>query len=348
MPPYLVPTNAGSTTSVGGFPINGNLDYSGIKTLFVRQYKPASFGSIDGYVMGPELTLSNQSLTTGGQNTISGSLNPTVPASIQLSVQNSAWGPLFDHVAPTAIGTMGGGFYLSVQPYIAADGPNILLSNPSMPIGLIRANVNTGSILSSSTCSPNLFPSQNPNPLLTTDVEAGTVQYSDPFPAAWRRIFSVCQSAAVSVPVPGISAQGVILINTQTTSLPTATVKPLLSAVRNPKINGADLFTASSVNNTAVTLSWDPPAIGTPFGYNVSILSPTSLPGGGVIYVSSATLGTAKTSMVVPPDLLKSGQTYLIVITSLVDGKANMETNPHHSLLPTASAQLVSASVTIN
>jgi hypothetical protein len=146
---------------------------------------------------------------------------------------------------------------------------------------------------------------------LTTDVE-GTVQYSDPFPAAWRRTFRVCQSASVAVPVPETSqTQSINLTNDQTTVLPTATVKPLLSSVLNPKINGADLFTASTVNSTAVTLSWDPPAIGTPFGYQVQIMTPTTLPNSTVNYLSSTTLSTAKTSITIPPNVLASGRTYL-------------------------------------
>jgi hypothetical protein len=337
-------TNAGSTTYTGGFFSGGNLDYSSIKTLFVRQYEPTPFGSITGYVMGPELTLLNQSLTTGAPNTLSGSLNPKVPASVNLSVQGSAWTPLFEHIAPAASTSLGGAFYLSVHPYVDAGGPNVSLTNPSMPINLLWANENSASLFTSSTCSGNS--STNPSSSLTADVEAGTVPYSDPFPAAWRRTFRVCHTATVNVPLPGGASQGINLTNTQTTSVPTATVKPLLSAVQNPKINGADLFTASTVNSAAVTLSWDPPAIGSPFGYNVSILSPTSRPGGGLIYVSTATLGTAKTSMTIPPDLLQPGQAYLFVITSLVDARANMETSPHRSTLPTSSADVVSAAIT--
>jgi hypothetical protein len=292
---------------------------------------------MNGYVLGPALTLSNLSLTTGGHNTISGALNPTVPASINLSVKGSAWPPLFDHIAPTAPTTVGGGFYLSVQPYIAADGPNVSLSNP---IDLIWTKAYIVSAFTSPSCSIN--------PPLTTDVEAGTVQYSDPFPTTWRRTFRVCQSASVAVPVPGGTTQGINLTNSQTTSLPTATVQPLLSPVQNPKINGADLFTAGTVNGSAVTLSWDPPAIGTSFGYNVAIMSTTTFPNGTVGYISTTTLGTAKTSMTIPPDLLRSGQTYLFVITSRVDGRANMETSPHRSSLPVASADVISAPITIS
>jgi hypothetical protein len=357
MPPYSTLTNAGSTAFVGGFAINGNLDYSGIKNAFVRQYEPTAFGSVDGYVLGPELTLSNLSLTTGGHNTISGALNPTVPASINLSVKGSAWVPLFDHIAPTMPAASGGSFSLSVQPFIASDGPNVSPTNPSLPIDLIWTGGNFSAFLTSSSCPTNSTVatlSTNPplttstNPPLTTDVEAGTVQYSDPFPATWRRTFRVCQSASVAVPVPGGTTQGITLTNSQTTSLPTATVQPLISPVQNPKINGADLFTAGTINGTAVTLSWDPPAIGTSFGYNVAIMSTTTFPNGSVGYFSSTTLGTAKTSMTIPPDLLRSGQTYLFVISSRVDGRANMETSPHRSSLPVANADVISAPITIS
>jgi hypothetical protein len=338
VPHYSNSTLAGLSTFSGTLVINSNIDFSVIKNAFVRQYEPTTFGPINGYVLGPELTLSNLSVTTGGLNTISGALNPTVPASISLSVQGSAWPALFDHVAPTAAMAMGGGFYLSVQPYIPADGPNVPFTEP-LELIWTKPNIATG--FTPGDCVYN--------PPMTTDIQAATVQYSDPFPATWQRTFRVCEAVSVAVPVPGTAqTQSINLMNSQTTLPPTGTVKPVLSAVLNPKINGADLFTPTTVNSTAVTLSWNPPAIGTPFGYNVAIMTPTTFPNGTVSYSSSTTLSTAKTWMTIPPNVLAPGRTYLFVITSLVDGKANMETSPNRSSLPIANADVISAPISIN
>ena len=341
---FFAATNTGSTTTSGQLAIGSNIDFSTIRNGFVRQYEPASFGPASGYVLGPELTLSNLSLATGGQNTISGALNPTVPASIHLSVQGSAWAPLFDHVAPTAPTAIGGAFYLSVDPYIAADVPNL---SGSDPIHLIRTK--GSSLLGSSGFFAPIDPGCLQDQPLTMDIDAGTVQYSDPFPAAWRRTFRLCHAAPITVPVPGTAQTAIINVtNDQTTLPPVVTVKPLLSGVLNPKINGADLFTPITVNSIGVTLSWDPPAIGAPFGYDVAIMSPLAFPSGTVNYVSSTVLGTAKTSMAIPPNVLTPGRTYLFVITALADGKANMETSPHRSSLPIANADVLSAAITTN
>ncbi|HEY2469645.1 MAG TPA: hypothetical protein VGI45_17625 [Terracidiphilus sp.] len=341
---YSGSTAAGSTSFTGSMKIGGNVDFSAMRNAFAMQYEPTTFGSVDGYTLGPELTLTNMSLMTGGANTISGSLNPTVLASINLSVEGSAWAPLLDHVSPSAPTAVGGGFYASVQPYIAADGANVAWSAPINLLATLPVT-SPAFVLGPTTCfgqSPNLPPA------LRTDMEAGTVQYSDPFPATWRRTFDVCMEASVDVSVPGTgTTQSIVLANDQTTSLPTEMVKPMISPVQNPRINGADIFTANTIKSTALTLSWEPPTIGTPIGYQVEIMSPTTAPSGLPFYGFLARLSTAKTTMTLPPGLLGSGHTYLFIITSLVDGSANMETSPHRSLLPVAQANLISAPLTI-
>jgi hypothetical protein len=132
------------------------------------------------------------------------------------------------------------------------------------------------------------------------------------------------------------------------TAAPTAPVAPLISAVQNPTMNGDSLFTPATINSTTVNLSWSKPAIGNPFGYEVEIFRPTTLPNGAPTYSSLGTLGTAKTSLTVPPGIIAPGQSYVFVITALADGRANMETSPHRSGLPIANADAISAPLTIS
>lgn len=355
---YSGSTSPGSTTFTGAMGVGGNVDYSSVRNGFVMQYKPTALGSLNGILLGPELTLTNLSLKTGGVNTISGALNPPVPAFLNLSVEASAWIPLFDHVAPGAPNAIGGGIYAYAHPYTSINYTNSLSnSTPIVLIATVPASFSgfpfipdTCSRESPSVPSSNGFSFSSGTTLqpMMTDVEAGTVQYSDPFPATWRRTFSVCQNASVDVPVLGTTkTQSIVLTNSQTTILPTGTVKPLISSVQNPKVNGSDLFTARSINSSDVTLSWNPPAIGEPFGYQVIVESPTIGLMGTPAYEALATLSTPTTSIKIPPDLLASGHTYLFVISSMVDGRANMETSPHRSSLPIARADLISAPLTI-
>jgi hypothetical protein len=215
----LVPQPDGSFQSLSGTAgTNGTFEIPNVPA----GYYWLRLGPRDTYWTNSSIfdVLSNLSLTTGGPNMISGALNSTVLTSINLSVKGSAWAPLFDHTAPTAPTALAGSFNISALPYISADGPNV--SN-TKPIDLLWTSGNcAGGNVTSGDFSAFLSPSlMKP---LTTDVEAGAVQYSDPFPTAWRRTFRVCQSASVAVPVPGGSTQSINLLNTQTTALPTTTV----------------------------------------------------------------------------------------------------------------------------
>jgi hypothetical protein len=198
--------------------------------------------------------------------------------------------------------------------------------------------------------------------LISTDIDFGTIEYGDPFPDTWPRVFSFCQQAALAMPsltttetlfygTGGTETETITwnynLTNRQSIALPSAPVTPMISPVLNPTINGATLFTEATLNTRALSLNWNKPAIGSPFGYSVQVIN---LPvANGLLGLTSAvvTLRTAQTSMIVPPELLTAGQTYLISITALMDGKANMETSPNRSALPTASADVVSAPITI-
>jgi hypothetical protein len=190
-------------------------------------------------------------------------------------------------------------------------------------------------------------------PLIDSDIDLGIITYDDPFPAEWQRVFNFCQNAIITLPaVDLVPATAYILSNWQTSAPPTAELKPLVSAVVNPAINAATLFTPGTLDTKAVTVSWSKPALGEPFGYRVGLITTQTVTPPGMPsverYVSAGTLSTSQTSVTVPPQLLTAGKTYLFTITALVDATANMETSPLRSGLPAAGADIISAPITIS
>jgi hypothetical protein len=184
-------------------------------------------------------------------------------------------------------------------------------------------------------------------PPMLTDQDFGSLAYGDPFDASWARVFSLCQQATVQVPVPGGGTPATFLFQGGVnTAIPTSSVVPLALPVQTPAINGASFFTAGSVSPAGITLSWSAPAGMAPFAYRVVPLMWTTLPNGSQTYQGVGLFYTGKTSITLPP--LQAGQTYVFVISTEVDARANVETSPHRSGLPTAVATVISAPFTTN
>jgi hypothetical protein len=196
-------------------------------------------------------------------------------------------------------------------------------------------------------------------PLLNSDTDFGTIQYGDPFPSNWQRVFSFCQQAAE--PEPSLTITETLtngstetiyyaynLVNKVQTSLPSAAVTPLISPVQNATLNGTSLFSPATLDSRVLTLSWNKPAIGTPVGYRVLLTSVGQSTSGSLLVSTRGTFYTAQNSLTLPPELITSGVTYLVDITAIADAKANVETAPRRSALPTAAANVVSAPITIS
>jgi hypothetical protein len=381
-------------------------DVTQVHDGFFWQEEPAALGPLQGFVLGPTVTLSGLTLQNGVDNTINATLSPSPQSSLPLKINAAAWSSLFDNVAPTTPTQSSSPFSLQVQPWVigvnalpaasplgwSAQSQTVIGATPtttefvevsgSLPIGLLFPAVDTTltplsgfmvpgppscrsglSYVTTYTGSVILSPCGSTScqaPLLSSDTDFGTIQYGDPFPANWQRVFNFCQQALL--PLPSMTTVQDLglgntetttysynLFNNQSTALPSAPVTPMLSPVLNPTINGASLFTPATLDTRTLTLSWTKPATGAPYGYRVQIVSmPASSINGIVTALATRTFYTAQTSITIPPEMITSGQSYLIDITALMDGKANMESSPRRSALPTAAANVVSAPITIS
>ena len=351
---FMPPPTSATTWSTSISEVNSTIDYSQPSPAFLIQQEPENLGSRDVLRLGPAEMIPSLALQNGTTNTVAGTLTPSLVKSFPLSIKGSAWQPLFNNAAPAPVTTEEAYLSLLALPFVTGDGaPSIgpmslrlplLTDIPPLqafrPLGPVPASV----------CDPS-FPVGRAaigDAPITTDQDFGTVSYGDPFPSSWQRIFTFCQIGTVSNLFPGSpNLFPFFLVDTQSTSIPTSQITPLIGQVQNPTINGASLFQPNTVASAGVTLNWTAPNGTPPTGYEIStyIVTFSNSPGslGGTL-ARSFMYYTAKTSAALPP--LQSGQTYVFIISAILDGAANFETQPNRSALPTASVSVISAPIT--
>jgi hypothetical protein len=122
-------------------------------------------------------------------------------------------------------------------------------------------------------------------------------------------------------------------------------VTPILSPVQNATLNGAGFFQPATLNTTKVTISWNAPATGTPFGYYVSVYQLNTATGLLLAYTPAGRYGTTQTTLTVP--FLNADNTYVFTITANMDALAMIDKAPLRSQIPSAEAGVVSAPMTI-
>jgi hypothetical protein len=177
-----------------------------------------------------------------------------------------------------------------------------------------------------------------------TDADLGTLQYPPPFSAGWGEWVGLTVTVDASIAVPGsvmpFAAGGVIEIGTTHAKATAGPIVPLVSPVRDPRVNGQSALSPLTGVSTAPTVSWTPPAIGTPAGYALSVLPISgNAPPPAILFL------TADTSITLPPCLLAEGDTYYFVITAIVtDG--SIAAYPYLSSVEWAVADALTSGVT--
>lgn len=350
----------GETSLSGGIVSSSYIDWTQINNAFLMQYELETLGLWDSYVLGPELTLSDLAFVNGAMNNISGTLNAAANnGSLNLSVSGSQWVSLWNTAGPATVTPLASALVLTAEPYVTGVNanqvssitPGLVLAAPSagalgflVEQGVVLINPlasNCGDFTGDSTT--NVVAIQQP---IVTDQNIGTLSYSDPFDSTWTRTMGFCEQATVPLPIPNSSATyEFLLVNGAITAPSSSTVVPIALPVASPMINGSSLWTATTINTTAPSLSWTVPGGSTPYGYKVRVFIQTTL-NGQPVYVVTATYSTSSSSITLPP--LAGGNTYVFTITTEVDGRTNVQTSPYRSQLPTGFSNIVSAPITIS
>jgi hypothetical protein len=173
--------------------------------------------------------------------------------------------------------------------------------------------------------------------------------YGDPFPAAWSRFvwcrFFTYRTVQLGSAAPEIVFAELLAFRDLETISAQAPLVPVVGAVVDPLINGSDAFGALTGIGTSPTLSWTEPQIGAATKYVVRVKAVTNA-GGQTTLATIATLETTATQIVVPPNILMPGDTYMFQIISRSEAGVDHEVTPNVYSLPAGWASITTAMAT--
>lgn len=178
----------------------------------------------------------------------------------------------------------------------------------------------------------------------TEDVNLGGIAYGGFLPGLWKEFELAGYSAGLEFldPLGQLQATGAtsVLSEYPIGERPAGIFRPRLSPPRSLAIGGQLAGTALTGVGTTPTISWDPPTIGVPTCYEVSIVSVDgSAPG-----VAARLYGVL--SFQVPPDLLVPGRTYLAYVTALEGPGYEENLDPFIASYPRHQADAITAPFT--
>ena len=180
------------------------------------------------------------------------------------------------------------------------------------------------------------FYSSNADPLVVwvydeSDFETGTMSYGTPEGVAsgsWGLLFDVrYTSGFFPAPLPGSTALGGSLRafgffnGIEWTTSPekgaAGPVVPPVSMVRDPKINGENLFADRTGVGLTPTLEWSAPAIGQVSFYRVD-LAALEVVSNRTVARTLGSIMTRNTSIALPPGILEEGVPFVVTVAAVV------------------------------
>lgn len=200
----------------------------------------------------------------------------------------------------------------------------------SLPEGAVRAGSFTvfgiGGVATNT--DRNIFPSGATADFLLLDLSSGLTDdahivasgmtYGQPLAGSWYSSGEVVSRILVQHTLPDAPDHSVIYPQSVATSFQVSGTDPStkvitvnLSQPTSPLINGLSLLHTQSGFGATPTISWSPPAVGTPDFYTI-VVSRIVNNGGGTFKADSVSLATRDTSLTLPTGIMTPGWTYVI------------------------------------
>jgi hypothetical protein len=326
---YLV-TLDGGTVQPGDVTMEGTIDWANINdldlesaivdstqgdTLFVAQLVAQDGGdngaTVDN-VLSRFLDLTGQTITEAGDDVLVGAL-VDVPMSEPLAIN-------VPRTVPTETDFTSGISYLdSVVDVGVLPGSDTYGAYQGFPDLLISQSTAAG-----------------PSPY------ALNTSFGNPYPAAWPEIVTVKVEYGLPLVVDNAHPNGTYVararyeLDSTVGNLP-ATYTPSLGPVRSIQINGLDANVDLTRTTTTPTISWQPPAVGTPTAYRVALIRLAyNINAQAVIreYFFSIDLPPTTTSVTIPLSLIDPSHKWYIEVDAISEPNSDLTQAPFHSSLP--------------
>lgn len=227
----------------------------------------------------------------------------------------------------------------------------------------LRTQVNPGATTTGSAYEFNVYPSSLehgvvgtptyvvaywPSTPITGDLNIGDIAYGNPYPAEWEKVIRYWHTFSVPLLAPGAATAYNFAVGTFQEQLDTEStdpIQPVLGPVTAATINGQDFFSDQSIVSPQVTISWEPPTIGTPNEYRVRVYE-VSASGASTTLSTYATFYTKETSISVPAGGMDMDMTYVVVIGARSVPGVDLETTPFRYTSPYAETETISGVLT--
>ena len=292
---------------------SGSSDRVGSFVLQYHSLEPKSLGTL----LGASLYLPSFVVTEASSADIVGTMAWS-HHQMELEIQGSKWEALFQGAGPTV-----------PEPY------------------LFVADVSVQPFQVDRVAAPTILAARfGPDPTdIDSDRKYGPVDYNDPFPMEWIRVFSATQTALVRVPIPGSSANVPFPVSAgySDIGIPVMPVVPVLGTVRAPLVNKRTFYDANTFdNNSEIVLEWSAPTGLAAIGFVIQIYQ--LVPSNGLQFYQGpiATLYTDEMGLTLPAGIVSGGNTYIFRIQARADALANITRSPSRSRYPVAYADVIS------
>jgi hypothetical protein len=173
----------------------------------------------------------------------------------------------------------------------------------------------------------------------------GQLSYGDPFPTAWQRYVKIQEAFAVPYTWNNVTGS----FNAQMTRVMTkaeAEANPIdakLGPPTNPKLDGANAFTATNISPVPV-ISWGAPTLGTPTDYEL-VAYEVQISGSTLKFIPTLRLATKQTSLRIPAGYLLGQRQYVFVIRARTRDGEDLYSTPLRTA-STSTAETLTALVT--